>query len=119
MNYLLVIIALGILALLGVGLRLAVDMRAIRSVLCDDDASMVPPVEPSPAVQPAVPFLMSHQQHMPRVGSGRFAVWEWRDGQWRLVSDPRPSGSDPGLPPAYPGAYPGEVVKVWIPKPKS
>jgi hypothetical protein len=37
------------------------------------------------------------------------AVWEWREGQWVVLS-PLPAGAHPGFPPARPGGYEGECV---------
>ena len=121
---LLVIIALGVLAILAVALRLAVDLRAIRTHLLPDihaallrQAWSYAPLGHYPHMPPrdiarqaAFPYL-----HMHMVKSGYNAAWEWRDGGWRLVSRDLPPGVDPGPPPARPGTYDGETVTTRLP----
>jgi hypothetical protein len=45
---------------------------------------------------------------------GYFAVWEWRDDQWRQVAGNLPDGVEAGPPPHYPGAFDGETIKTWV-----
>jgi hypothetical protein len=117
---LLVIIALGVLAILAVVLRLAIDLRAIRTSLLPDIHAAL--------LRQAWFHAPTHYPHMPPYDiyskaashhympmSGYIAAWEWRDGGWRLVSQDLPPGVDPGPPPAQPGTYDGEIVTTRLP----
>jgi hypothetical protein len=118
---LLVIIALGVLAILAVALRMAIDLRAIRAgILPDLHAALLRESRIRPSLQfNHIPhhhmhgMKAMHLHHATRAGHN--ATWEWRDGGWRLVPHKLPSGVDPGPPPARPGTYDGEVVTTWIP----
>ena len=108
---LLVIIALGVLAILAVALRLAIDLRAIRAGLLPDiHAALLR----HPWSYPSRQFTTcQHARYQPQwrhfifihamSRAGNNAAWEWRDGGWRLVSHNLPSGVDPGPPPAQTG----------------
>jgi hypothetical protein len=121
---LLVIIALGVLAILAVTLRLAIDLRAIRAHLLPDihaallrQAWSYAPLGHYPHMPPHDISRKAafHFPHMHMVKSGYNAAWEWRDGRWRMVSQDLPPGVDPGPPPAKPGAYDGEIVTTRLP----
>ncbi len=119
---LLVIIALGVLAILAVTLRLAIDLRAIRANLLPDIHAALLRQSWSYAPLGHYPHMPPHDisrnaafhfHHMPK--AGYIAAWEWRDGGWRLVSQDLPPGVDPGPPPARPGTYDGETVTTRLP----
>lgn len=116
MTILPILVAVGVFAILAVVLRIAGDLRAIRSELIPDLQAAMQRQAGSSSGLAAPHMSMPHSGHafhgMP---AGSFAVWEWRDGGWVLASKDLPEGTDPGPPPAYPGAYAGELVKTWIP----
>ncbi len=94
MFVLLVLITLGVYAILGVVLWIAILL--VRRL--------------KPHKETAIPHLPHTFRAQPY---GFFAVWEWRDCRWRMISDNLPDGVEPGAPPAYPGAFDGEIVKTW------
>jgi len=104
------VVALGVLAILAVVLRMAADLRVIR-----DEIRQAYYFPGNTAFH--LPHLPKHTRHLEHVPEdGFFAVWEWRDGAWRLLSDKVPSGADHGPHPAYPGSYEGETLKLWVPR---
>lgn len=95
---LLVGIAVGVYATLGVVLWIALNISKLRRL-----------------GGPPPPEAGSHFPHTALLSrSGNFAVWEWREARWRLASDNLPPGVDPGPPPGYPGAFEGETIKTWV-----
>jgi hypothetical protein len=111
---LLVILALGVIAILAVALRLAIDVRAIRAELLPDIHAELR--RQAGSYYPLAAVGSMRHAHIGR--PGWYAVWVWSDGVWQLVPDPLPAGADPGPPPPVPGHYPGQTIKNWIPGPQ-
>jgi hypothetical protein len=109
---LLALIALGMVAILLVALRMAIDLRAIRDERLPDIYAAL--MSESTSYRPGT----YHLPHMPPDGLDCFAVWEWLDDVWRLVTHNLPPGADLGPPPSYRGAHKGETIKAWIPGPR-
>lgn len=106
---LLLVIALGILAILVVVLRIAADLRALHvQHIPDILAALEKLSRPLGPIRPP----LTHLHHT----GGKFineacVVWEWRDGCWQVIPESVPAGDGPGVPPAYPGAFSGERVR--------
>jgi hypothetical protein len=116
MTPLLVVIALGVLAILAAVVRLSIDLHSLRAELLPDILAALQRQPWSHGQLWGDPDRFSHLgHHFPKWELECFAAWVWRDGGWRLISDKLPAGVDPGPPPAHPGAFSGEVVKTWFP----
>jgi hypothetical protein len=109
-DILLLVIALGMLAILAVVLRIAADLRALRVQYLPDMLASLGKL--SRPLGP-IPILPKHQwgHKLLPPPDVIYVVWEWRDGCWHVVSESEQGGVDPGVPPAYPGAFPGERIR--------
>lgn len=96
MTLLTVIIAVGVYAILGVVVWIALQLRGRGS----RHEMLIPPEVTHPHY--GGPWL------------GHFAVWEWREERWLVVSGNLPAGIEPGPAPGYPGAFEGESIKTWV-----
>jgi hypothetical protein len=106
---LLLVIALGILAILVVVLRIAADLRALRvQHIPDMLASLGKLSRPLGPIHPPLSHLKHKGDDLP---NGVCVVWEWLDGCWQVIPESVPAGDGPGVPPAYPGAFSGERVR--------
>ena len=83
---------IGIYAILVVVLWIAINLQRVAKQIHGD-------------------LMMSHHGNLRRES---YALWEWQDAQWVLISHTLTPGLDPGPPPPYPGASNGERAKTWI-----
>jgi hypothetical protein len=104
------VLVLVLLIFAGV-LRLAFDVRAIRSELLPDLRKSL--LEGFWVQEPVA--RLGHICHIPHhLGADFFVIWKWSGGDWQVRPGTVPPGADPGLPPQYPGAFEGDLVKTWV-----
>ena len=92
MSPLLVLHVLGVYAILGVVLWIAINLQRLVKQSHGD----------------------VHIKHHGNHREENCALWEWRDARWVLISQTLSAEVDPGPPPPYPGAENGERAKTWI-----
>jgi hypothetical protein len=118
-EFLLVVIAICVLALLALVFRISMDLRLLR-------------IEHVPEVLAALRTLSRRRRHPDGVHHHfdadhhfvryspddvlDYLIWEWRDASWHFVGESKTAGTNIGLPPSYPGSFTGERVKTWTPR---
>ncbi len=101
------LVAIGLIAILGVLVNIALNVSEIRRLLR--------PRLTLPIGNHGI--LHDHSCGVARVAA--FSVWKYRQNQWLLVQECGQEGCDCGPAPNRPGRFQGEVVRKECPAPST
>jgi hypothetical protein len=113
-EFLLLVIALGTLAIAVLVFRISMNLRSLRLEHIPEVLAALRMLSKLPARSNG-PHI--HHTYPPCPEDLlNYLIWEWRDGSWHVVDEGKVAGLDAGMPPAYPGTFTGERVKTWTPR---